>query len=178
MDIYISARKPYIGLICIYLATYVTGDLWPGSLFPDVDTHSLVHRFRHIISLASLAYTFSGIHAIQYSMLEHDMDVDNPEDQSRAQNTQDNESASHSALTSTHNPSTIANTSNSSERTSGRWSEQESGLLLDYVEANCSLNTPRGLNLKKSDFNKARNIVMSKDPSQCHYKWGHVRAYH
>lgn len=141
-----------------------------------MDAHrSLIQCFREIISLASLAYAFSSIHAIQYSMLDHNMDTTDDTDD---QNLQDNDMASHSGSTSTgtHNPPTIPNTSSSSEKTSGRWTDDEIHLLLDYVSVNCTLNTPRGLSLKKSEFNKARNIVKSKDPSQCHYKWNHVRV--
>jgi hypothetical protein len=138
-----------------------------------MDAHPLVPYFRNILSLASLAYTFSGIHAIQYSMLNHDMDIDDPADLIL----QDNDFASHSGSTSTHNHPTVADTSQASslEKTS-RWTDHEITLLLDYVEASCTLTTARGLSLKKSEFNKARNTVKSKDSSQCHYKWGHVRV--
>ena len=37
------------------------------------------------------------------------------------------------------------------------------------------MTTARGLNLKKSKFNKDCTIVKSKDANKCHYKWGHVR---
>ncbi len=60
-----------------------------------------------------------------------------------------------------------ASTTGSVEKTSGRWTNDEVKLLLGYVEANCILTTARGLNLKKSDFNKAHNTVKTKDPSQC-----------
>ena len=99
-----------------------------------------------------------------------DVDIDGLEDQ----NLHDNDLASHSGLTSTHNAPTIADTSSSSKKTSGHWSDHEITQLLDYVKANCTLNTLRSLNLKKSDFNKACNKVKLKDPSKCHYKWGHV----
>lgn len=58
--------------------------------------------------------------------------------------------------------------------TAGGLTEHEVKLLLDYVEANCTLTTGRGLNLKKSEFSKARATIKSKDVNQCHYKWGHV----
>ena len=35
---------------------------------------TLRRQFRHIVSLASLAYIFFAIHTIQYSLLDHDMD--------------------------------------------------------------------------------------------------------
>ena len=71
-----------------------------------MDTHSLTQCFCHIISLTSLAYTFSGIHTIQYSMHNHDMDSNDPEDQ----NLQDNDLALQSGLTSIHDTPNIANT--------------------------------------------------------------------
>jgi hypothetical protein len=137
------------------------------------DRHSLIRHFRQILSLASLAYIFTSIHAIQYSMRDHSDDNDT------ALNPQDTDSTHFSASSSAHNIPQAATTSNTeiSEKTSGRWSNNEIMLLLDYVEENCTLTTARGLNLKKSDFNKARNTVKTKDSSQCHYKWGHVRAF-
>jgi hypothetical protein len=83
----------------------------------------------------------------------------------------DNES-----LASSSNQITPAATSmaESSEKTSGRWTDDEVKLLLNYVEAKCTLTTARGLNLKKSQFNEACEWVKTKDAGQCHYKWGHV----
>ena len=78
-----------------------------------------------------------------------------------------------SALSSAHDTPTTS-TSKNLEKTSGQWTETEINLLLDFVEGNCILTTARGLNLKKSEFNKAHTIVKSKDVNQCHYKWGHV----
>jgi len=90
--------------------------------------------------------------------------------------TQDHDPSNHSASTSTHNtqPATTS-TSESIKKTSGRWTDNEIKLLLDYVESNCTLTTARGLTLKKSEFNKAHATVKSKDAMQCHYKWGQVR---
>ena len=65
----------------------------------------------------------------------------------------------------------------SSEKTSGRWTDDEIKLLLHYVGTKCTLTTARGLNLKKSQFNGAREMVKTKDAGQCHYKWGHVRVF-
>ena len=62
----------------------------------------------------------------------------------------------------------------SAEKTGGQWNDQEINLLLNYVRQNCTLMTSRDTNLKKSDFNKAHDMVKSKDTAQCHYKWGHV----
>jgi hypothetical protein len=137
-----------------------------------MDAHNLRQQFRHVVSLASLAYIFSCIHAIQYSLLDHDMD-DNSEYHSNLQET------SHSDFTSTHDTSNPADTSSNPGKANatGRWTDQEITLLLDYVEAHCPLSTSRGLSLKKTQFNKARDTVKSKDASQCHYKWGHVCIY-
>ena len=135
----------------------------------DTCGHTLVQQFRHVVSLASLAYIFSGIHAIEYSSVDYDMDSVDTEDH--------NHSTSHSGFTSTPDTSNPADTASSSGKASGRWTDQEITLLLDYVEAHCNLNTARGLNLKKTEFNKAHDTVKSKDASQCHYKWGHVCIY-
>ena len=132
--------------------------------------HTLLQRFHHIISLASLAYTFTTLHAIQYSMRDHDYN-----NNTTAQTQQHYDSTNHSA--STYDTPTTTSTSGTIEKSTGnnRWTENEVKLLLDYVEENCTLTTARGLNLKKSEFNKAREMVKSKDAGQCHYKWGHVR---
>ena len=142
-----------------------------------MDAHTLRQQFCNVVSLASLAYIFSGIHAIQYSLLDHNMDDYDIEDHTAA-NLQQNASTSHSDFTSTHDTSNPANTSTSnSGKMLGRWTDQEITLLLDYVEAHCPFNTLRGINLKKTQFNKARDTVKTKDSSQCHYKWGHVRIH-
>ena len=139
-----------------------------------MDTHTLIQQFHQVVSLASLACVFSGIHTIQYSLLDHNM-MDDIEDC----NLQENDSASYSGFTST--PNTISNpgdTSSNSGKASGHWTDQEITLLLDYVKTHCSLNTLRGLNLKKTQFNKAWDTVKSKDASQCYYKWGHVNIHY
>jgi hypothetical protein len=154
-----------------------------------MDRHTLLHRFRYITSLASLAYTFTTLHAIQYSMRDHDDSFDDIHDNNNntvnttstqatalsAQTPQDNDSTNPSAASaSTYDTPTTTSMSETIEKTSGRWTDNEIRLLLDYVEEQCTLTTARGLNLKKSDFNKARTTVKSKDASQCHYKWAHV----
>ena len=126
----------------------------------------LVQQFRSIILLASLAYTFTNLHAIQYSMQNHDDSAE-----STTQNQQDNDS---SALLSTRDTLATTSTTETAEKASGRWTDQEVYLLLDFVEQNSILTTARGLNLKKSEFNRARDKVKSKDAAQCHYKWGRV----
>ena len=40
-----------------------------------------------------------------------------------------------------------------------------------------TIKKSRGTNLKKSGFNKAHDMVKSKDAAQCHYKWGHVSTF-
>ena len=138
--------------------------------------HTLTRQFRHVASLASLAYIFSGIHALQYSLLASDYNSD-MDDNSEDHNQQESALTSNLDLTSAHDTSNHADTSSNSGRASGRWTDQEINLLLDYVEAHCHLNMSRGLSLKRSQFNKARDMIKSKDASQCHYKWGHVRIH-
>ena len=137
-----------------------------------MDRQILIRRFRHIISLASLAYAFTILHTIQYSMRDHD----NLNDDTTAQleTAGDHDSTNFSA-SSTHNTvnTPTASASENLEKTS-KWTEAEVKLLLDYVEANCILTTARGLNLKKSEFNRASAVVRTKDSNQCHYKWGNV----
>lgn len=131
----------------------------------------LVQRFRYIISLASLAYTFTILHALQYSMQDRHDDDNNSTTQAQNPQLEAHDSTHHSA---THNTLATTSTSGTAEKTSGRWTEQEINLLLSYVEENCVLTSAKGLSLKKSEFNRAREIVKSKDAAQCHYKWGHV----
>lgn len=134
-----------------------------------MDAQRRLVQFRLILSLASIAYIFSAIHAIQYSALGYDSDttdIDSP-DSDIVDSDSDMEN------NNTVNTEDQAETSASGKK-GGRWSEQEITLLLDYVESQCSLNTARGLTLKKSQFNKARDTVKSKDAGQCHYKWNHV----
>ena len=116
-----------------------------------MDTHALAQHFCHVISLASLAYISSGIYAIQYSSVNYNMDGINIKDH----NPQENDSTSHSGFTSTPDTSDPADTASSSGKASGCWTDQEITLLLDCVEVYCSLNTTRGLNLKKTQFSKA-----------------------
>ena len=142
----------------------------------ESDNHTLLQRFRYITSLASLAYTFTTLHTIQYAMRDHDNDTPQP-----PQPDDSTEASSSAAPVTTNTSSSAAHdtiattTSKSLEKTSGRWTENEVTLLLDYVEGHCVLTTARGLSLKKSDFNKARTFVKSKDAAQCHSKWGRVR---
>ncbi len=41
----------------------------------NMDRPSLIDRFRNVITLSSLAYTFTAIHTLQYSMRDHDNDT-------------------------------------------------------------------------------------------------------
>src|SRR5438270_13606518 len=113
----------------------------------STDGQSLIWHFHQIISLASLAYIFTTIHAIQYSIRDHEVDdIDstspNPQDMT------DSTESHHSASSATHNLPQTATASNtkSSERTSGRWTNDEMALLLKFVRDNCVLTTTRGLN--------------------------------
>jgi hypothetical protein len=125
----------------------------------NMERPALNERFRNIITLASLAYTFTTIHSLQYYMRNHDNDTS-------ALNLPDNNESIASSSTPT--------ASGTSEKTSGRWTDDEIQLLLHYVATKCTLTTARVLNLKKSQFNEARETVKTKDAGQCHYKWGHV----
>ena len=154
----------------MHCSIVVQADAALTACFFLMDGHTLLHHFRYIISLASLAYTFTILHAIQYSMRDHN-DINN----TTAQTPQDYDSTNPSASTyDTVDTPTNTSMSETIEKSSGWWTENKVKLLLDYVEENCTLTTARGLNLKKSEFNKARTTVKSKDASQCHYKWGHV----
>jgi hypothetical protein len=135
-----------------------------------MDRHILLERFRYITSIASLAYTFTVLHTLQYSMRDHTRNDNNAQP---AQTPQDHDSTNQS--TSTHNSPATGTTSAIEPEKSGSqnlWSENEVKLLLDYVEANCVLTTARGLNLKKQEFNKAQAVVKTKTAAQCLYKWG------
>ena len=141
-----------------------------------IETNTLMRHFRNVVSLASLAYIFSGIHAIQYSLLQLEAASDyNMDDSDTGNNNHNLQEPGNASSSHTSNP---ADTSSNSWKASGCWTDQETSLLLDYVEAHCPLNTSRGLNLKKTHFNKAREVVKSKDASQCYYKWGHVHMLH
>ena len=124
-----------------------------------MDAQQRLVQFRLIVSLPSIAYIFSAIHAIQYSALGYNSDSDTDSDIINSDLDMDDNN--------TEDPA------EPSRKTSGRWSDQEISHLLDYVESHCSLNTTRGLGLKKSHFNNARDTVKSKDAGQCHYKWNH-----
>jgi hypothetical protein len=91
--------------------------------------------------------------------------------------TQNQDSTHQSASSSTRDTLATSSTTGTSEKTRSKWTDQEISLLLDYVEKNIILTTARGLNLKKSEFNQARNFVKTKDAGQCAYKWGHVRLF-
>jgi len=123
-----------------------------------MDQHALLQCFRYIISLASLACTFTTLHTIQYSMRDHNNNNNNT-----STGPQDHDSIDLSASASNHDTPDTTSTSENTEKTNSWWTENEINLLLDYIEANCILTTARGLNLKKSEFNKARAMVKSKD---------------
>ena len=94
-----------------------------------MDTHTLRQQFHNVVSLASLAYIFSGIHAIQYSLLDHNMDDYDIEDHTVA-NLQQNAWTSHSDFTSTHDTFNPPNTSTSnSGKINECWMDQEITLL-------------------------------------------------
>jgi len=130
---------------------------------------SLIQQsFRQILSLASIAYTFTTLHAIQYSMSAH-----NDDNTTAPQDATDNNTIAQIPLDN----ASMAASSNNASSTSGRWSHKEIQLLLDYVKANCVFTTAKGINLKKSEFSQACNTVKTKTAAQCHYKWGHVSVF-
>lgn len=141
------------------------------SCFSLMDRHTLLQRFHSITSLASLAYTFTALHTIQYAMRDHNNDTTTTTQPPQLDHDLTNPSASSSTA---HYTLASTSTSENLDKTSGWWTKNEIKLLLDYVEGNCILTTMRGLNLKKSEFNKAHDMVKSKDANQCHYKWNHV----
>jgi len=110
----------------------------------------LIWHFRQIISLTSLAYIFTTIHAIQYSMRDHVDDMDSLNPQGVADSTESHYSASSAIHNLPQTATTSTSNTESSERTSGRWTNNEIALLLEYVRENCVLTTTRGLNLKKN----------------------------
>ena len=102
--------------------------------------HSLIEHFCQIILLASLAYIFTTIHTIQYLMRNHIEDID-----STALNP---DSTHYSASSSTHNlPQPAATTSHteSSEKTSGRWSNNEIVLSSVWKSGPVPVFDPKGL---------------------------------
>ena len=80
---------------------------WCHPCFSLMDRPSLVQCFCSLVLLASLAYTFTILHAIQYSMLNHD-------DSTTTQNPQDHDLTHYSALSSTNNTLATPSTAGSS----------------------------------------------------------------
>ena len=78
-----------------------------------MDRPSLVQCFCSLVLLASLAYTFTILHAIQYSMLNHD-------DSTTTQNPQDHDSTHYSALSSTNDTLATPSTAGTAEKTGGQ----------------------------------------------------------
>ena len=79
------------------------------------------------------------------------------------------------------NPASIATASsnNISSSSSGGCHRvtDEIWLLLGYVEAHCVFTTVKGVNLKKSEFTKASDVVKTRTVTQCHTKWGRVSGF-
>jgi len=65
----------------------------------------------------------------------------------------------------------------SSSSSGHNWTTDEIWLLLGYVEANCVFTTVKGINLKKSEFTKASDVVKTRTTAQCHTKWGRVSGF-
>ena len=83
--------------------------------------------------------------------------------------------------TTAQNPASVAAASSNnipSSSSGGRnWSTDEIWLLLGYVEANCVFTAAKGINLKKSEFAKASEVVKTRTATQCHTKWGRVSGF-
>jgi len=128
---------------------------------------SLRQHFNQILSLASIAYTFTTLHTIEYSMADHEGN--------------DISQAALGNSTTAQNPASIAAASSNNIPTSssgGRnWTTDEIWLLLGYVEANCVFTAAKGINLKKSEFTKASEVVKTRTAAQCHTKWGRVSGF-
>jgi hypothetical protein len=95
-----------------------------------MDTHTLAKQFRHVVSLASLAFIFSSIHALQYSLIDYDATMENSENHTSPQ---DNASTSHlnfPGSTPSHDTSTSNPADTSSSSAKGRWKDQEINQLL------------------------------------------------
>ena len=86
--------------------------------FSLMDRPSIVQCFHSLVFLASLAYTITILHTIQYSMLNHD-------DSTTTQNPQDHDLTHYSALSSTNDTMATPSTAGSAEKTGGRWNDQE-----------------------------------------------------
>ena len=82
--------------------------------FSLMDGHPLIQHFCHILSFASLAYTFTTLHTIQYSMQDH---CNN--NNTMAQTTEDHNSTNFSASSSTQDTPASVSTSENIEKTSG-----------------------------------------------------------
>jgi len=147
----------------------------------------LTKQFRNVVSLASLAFIFSSIHALQYSLRDYDTgtsmdDTENPQDTVGASTSHSNFTSTPSQDTtqaSTSNPAEFSSTGKSGKAAaaSGRWSDLEITQLLDYIQEHCSLNTSSGLSLKKTCFNQASDTLKSKTAAQCRNKWNNVRIF-
>jgi hypothetical protein len=82
---------------------------------------TLMKHFRQIISFASLAYTFTTLHTLQYYSMRDNNITD--------QMTEDHDSTNFSASSSTHNtPASISGTDATEiiEKSSSRWSDKAS----------------------------------------------------
>jgi hypothetical protein len=88
----------------------------------------LTEPFRNIITLASLAYTFTTVHTFQYYM--HNLNND-----TNAPNLPDNKSIASSSVQNALTVTGIA------RKTSGCWTDDEIKLLLHYVKSKCTLTT-------------------------------------
>jgi hypothetical protein len=134
---------------------------------------SLQRHFHQILSLASIAYTFTTLqtieHSLEPSMADHEGNNTSALGNSTNSTTAQAHSQASTATSSTNNPSSISGGRN--------WTPDEIWLLLRFVEANCVFTAAKGINLKKSEFNKASEVVTTRTGAQCHTKWGRVSGF-
>lgn len=122
-----------------------------------MDTRPLIQRFRYILSLSSFAYVFNTLHTIQYEMQQ-----DHDEDDTPTQ-----------AYDYPQSPQPVSTSTSESIKTTGRWTDDEIRLLLDYVESNFTFTSAGGSSLGRDSFKNA-HALKTKDSNQCQYKWRQV----
>ena len=92
-----------------------------------MDKHTLLQWFCYITSLASLAYTFTTLHTLQYAMTDHDNNTQLPQPDHDLMDPSASSSAAHDTPTTS--------TSEKLEKTSGQWTKNKIKLLEVTVSA-------------------------------------------
>lgn len=132
----------------------------------------LIQSVGNILSLASLAYTFTALHSVRYFMHHHNSQLT----AAHIPQPEDNNTAARNDNTSllTYN---VEDTSKEDSKSITRWTPAETQLLIEYVATNCVLIPSKGLSLTRKQFFKAPEIVKTRDSAQCHRKWTSVRVF-